>query len=312
MQEAKIHTIDTFDDFSEINAAIRKEDKGEGVLVVNQHSDQIWNGIYFVEPESPALKFSGKKTDKTDERSLKIRVIPYEAGLPINFYVAVFPTVTEIIYVEEVLVYVPDGSINFYYLGTSNLWQPTEAEYAVIKRFGKTVGDHLRQTKDYNGIFHVQGILCDQYFNPCIIQEYITYQRYERAFFTDYQFFLLDLMLRNKVHIGMSPENIKSRVVESCDADRSLRCKVPAGCMHLLGLKSFMMNWSLSQYRLQLALDTRGGGVLITNAEKADVIVCLQPRTQNLTMHASSKSEDVYGGKIAKAFSFVQSLLKTH
>ncbi|MET1060818.1 MAG: hypothetical protein ABWX84_14555 [Nocardioides sp.] len=110
------------------------------------------------EERAAALPFFAEHCDR-------VRVLPFLDGVPCSIHGAVLPEGTAVFRpVEIAILRGPDRS--FTYGGLSTFWDPPAADREEMRDVARRVGEHLRTTRGYAGMFGIDGVLTADGFRP--------------------------------------------------------------------------------------------------------------------------------------------------
>jgi len=110
------------------------------------------------EERAAALPFFAGRCDR-------VRVLPFLDGVPCSIHGMVLPEGTAVFRpVEIAILRGPDRT--FTYGGLSTYWDPPVADREEMRDVARRVGEHLRTTRGYAGMFGIDGVLTADGFRP--------------------------------------------------------------------------------------------------------------------------------------------------
>lgn len=99
-------------------------------------------------------------------RSERVRVMPFLDGVPCSIHGFVLDDGTAALRPVEIAVLRDRGARSFVYGGLSSTWDPPDPDRAHLREVARRVGEHLRATHGYRGVFGVDGVLTADGFRP--------------------------------------------------------------------------------------------------------------------------------------------------
>jgi hypothetical protein len=155
------------------------------------------------EERAAALPFFAEHCDR-------VRVLPFLDGVPCSIHGAVLPEGTAVFRpVELAILRGPDRT--FTYGGLSTYWDPPAADREEMRDVARRVGEHLRTTRRYAGMFGIDGVLTADGFRPTELNPRMSAGAASVASSVDRRLFLL---LQANLVAGRDP-GISARELES-------------------------------------------------------------------------------------------------
>ena len=140
----------------------------------------------------------------------RVRVLPFLDGVPCSIHGMVLPDGTAVFRpVEIAILRGPDRT--FTYGGLSTFWDPPTADREEMRDVARRVGEYLRTTRGYAGMFGIDGVLTADGFRPTEINPRMSAGASAVTASVDRQLFLL---LQANVLAGRTP-GISARELES-------------------------------------------------------------------------------------------------
>ena len=155
------------------------------------------------EERAAALPFFAGRCDR-------VRVLPFLDGVPCSIHGIVLPEGTAVFRpVEIAILRGPDRT--FAYGGLSTYWDPPVADREEMRDVARRVGEHLRTTRGYAGMFGIDGVLTADGFRPTELNPRMSAGAASVAASVDRRLFLL---LQANLVAGRDP-GISARELES-------------------------------------------------------------------------------------------------
>lgn len=139
---------------------------GERGTVWAVDNQQGWHGgakgTHWVADESqiPALAAT------LSQRHRKVRVQPFLDGVPCSMHGFALASGTAALRPCETIMLLDPMEHRFVYSRTATYWDPEPAHTAAMRNTVRAVGDELRRTFNYRGVFTVDGVLTERGFLP--------------------------------------------------------------------------------------------------------------------------------------------------
>lgn len=153
-------------DFDALWAATAEMDRyGTGAVWVGDSKEGFNGGAEYVR------RVASRADADTVHQALgpkcdRIRVMPMLEGIPCSIHGMVFATETIAIRPCEMLVLRKDDGTAFHYSGTATMWDPPVTEREAMRALAVRIGDELRATVGYRGVFTIDGIMTERGFRP--------------------------------------------------------------------------------------------------------------------------------------------------
>ncbi len=119
-------------------------------------------GTHWVPTEEAVAGVAGRLEGEHD----RVRVMPFLNGVPCSIHGIVLPHRTVTTRPNEMLVYVDQSEHRFCYSRFANHWDPPDEDREAMVAAAISVGDSLRSTLDFRGVFSLDGILTTGGFRP--------------------------------------------------------------------------------------------------------------------------------------------------
>src|SRR5690606_4075064 len=100
------------------------------------------------------------------EEAHRVRVMPFLDGIPCSIHGIVFDDAVSVLRPCEMVALRRPGRSDLYYAGMGSTWDPPAAARADMRALCRRVGEHLRRTVGYRGVFTVDGVLTRDGFRP--------------------------------------------------------------------------------------------------------------------------------------------------
>ncbi len=140
----------------------------------------------------------------------RVRVLPFLDGVPCSIHGTVLPEGTAVFRpVEIAILRGPDRT--FAYGGLSTFWDPPAADREEMRDVARRVGEHLRTTRGYAGMFGIDGVLTADGFRPTELNPRMSAGATSVAASVDRRLFLL---LQANLVAGRDP-GISARELET-------------------------------------------------------------------------------------------------
>ena len=145
----------------------------------------------------------------------RVRVLPFLDGVPCSIHGMVLPEGTAVFRpVEIAILRGPDRT--FTYGGLSTFWDPPVADREEMRDVARRVGEHLRTTRGYAGMFGIDGVLTADGFRPTELNPRMSAGAASVAASVDRRLFLL---LQANLVAGRDPGISVPRARERAAAD---------------------------------------------------------------------------------------------
>lgn len=96
----------------------------------------------------------------------RVRVMPFLEGIPCSIHGMVFPDTTVAFRPMEMVVLRRPESSKLLYARAASFWNPPEQRRAEMRATACRVGDYLRDTYHYRGVFTIDGVMTSEGFLP--------------------------------------------------------------------------------------------------------------------------------------------------
>ena len=150
--------------------------------------------------------------------------MPFLEGIPCSIHGIVLPDGIVALRPCEMLVFRKVGTRRFHYGGAGTLWDPPASDREAMRSMVRRVGEHLRSTVGFRGVFTVDGIMTAEGFLPTELNP-----RFGAAIGTvakalpGLHLYLLHLAIVEGMPLPFSCEDLESLIVERADGLRSGR-----------------------------------------------------------------------------------------
>jgi len=148
-----------------IRTAAKRLDKGDGVVLSGDSRDGVGGGATGVRWVHTDPDF-GNALEYFQQHCDQVRVMPFLEGIPCSIHGIVFPDYVAALRPVEMIVLRKSNSHEFFYAGTATFWDPEPRDREAMRTVAKKVGNALRDTVHYRGIFTVDGVLTKDGFRP--------------------------------------------------------------------------------------------------------------------------------------------------
>ena len=95
-----------------------------------------------------------------------VRIMPFLRGTPCSIHGIVVGTDIITVRPIEMLVFSVPGAAQLRYAGVSSAWDPDPDQRAAMRGIARRVGELLRNTSGYQGVFTIDGVMTDTGFLP--------------------------------------------------------------------------------------------------------------------------------------------------
>ena len=148
-----------------LTAAAQPLDQGMGTVWVGDNREGFHGGaslLRWVRTEDEAAEAAAFLAAHSD----RARVTPFLDGVPCSVHAVVFPEVTIALRPCEMMVLRRPGQSALHYARASTFWDPRPEDRAAMRATAVRVGDHLRDTLGYRGMFTLDGVMTADGFRP--------------------------------------------------------------------------------------------------------------------------------------------------
>jgi hypothetical protein len=196
------------------------------------------------------------------QRADQVRVMPFLDGIPCSIHGMVFDDLTAVFRPCEMVVLRRPGRSDLFYAGMATTWDPEPAGRDEMRSAARRVGDHLRATVGYRGIFTIDGVMTVGGFLPTELNPRFGAAVNLLAAAADLPLYLLHLAVIAEPGAPWSPRRLERMIVTAADADRGVRGVITVAR-------------TLAEQEVGLRLD--GHDVVVAGSQPADVTLATGP-----------------------------------
>ncbi|MEO1267344.1 MAG: hypothetical protein AAFX99_04540 [Myxococcota bacterium] len=145
--------------------AAQQLDQGMGTVWAGDNREGFHGGAQY-------LRWVRTDADATDAAEFlaqhcdRARVMPFLDGIPCSVHAMVFASETIAFRPCEMVVLRRTGRNTLHYARTSTFWDPRPEDRDTMRTTAIRIGDHLRNTLDYRGMFTLDGVMTAEGFRP--------------------------------------------------------------------------------------------------------------------------------------------------
>lgn len=156
----------------------------------------------------------------------RARVMPFLDGIPCSIHGIVFPDVTVALRPCEMVVLRRPGRRDLQYAGTASTWDPPPARREELRAVAVAVGEHLRATVGYRGMFGVDGVMTTDGFRPTELNPRFGAAANLIASAAEVPLYLLHLAVVEGAEVDWRPVELAAALVDAADRTRAARSVV--------------------------------------------------------------------------------------
>lgn len=153
----------------------------------------------------------------------RARVMPFLDGIPCSIHGIVLPDATAALRPCEMVVLRRPGRPDLLYAGMGSTWDPPSHERAALRSLARRVGDHLRRTAGYRGVFTVDGVMTRAGFRPTELNSRCSAGAIMLAQAADLPMHLVHLAVVEGVEVEWPTQRLEEQIVAAADELRSVR-----------------------------------------------------------------------------------------
>jgi hypothetical protein len=206
----------------ELRAAAGALDRGSGTVWVADNR-MGWHGgataLRWVRTAEHAAEAEAFLAD----RAHRVRVMPFLDGIPCSIHGAVFADVTIAFRPCEMIVLRRVGRSDLFYAGMASTWDPPPAQRDDLRGLARRVGDHVRRTVGYRGVFTVDGVMTRDGFRPTELNPRFGAAAGILASAANIPLYLLHLAVVDRPDVDWRPERLERLIVDAADGSRAVR-----------------------------------------------------------------------------------------
>ena len=204
-----------------LHAASARLDRGDGAVWVADNR-RGWHGgaagLRWVRSPEEADAAAAFLADE----AAQVRVMPFLDGIPCSIHGMVFADAVIAFRPCEMVVLRRPGRSDLLYAGVGTTWDPPPHRREELRALARRVGEHLRATVGYRGVFTVDGVMTAAGFRPTELNP-----RFGGAASSlaprGLPLYLLHLAVVAEVPGDWRPARLEQQVVEAADAIRAAR-----------------------------------------------------------------------------------------
>jgi len=212
------------------------------------------------------------------QRADQVRVMPFLDGIPCSIHGMVFDDLTAVFRPCEMVVLRRPGRSDLFYAGMATTWDPPPAGREEMRSAARRVGDHLRATVGYRGIFTIDGVMTAGGFLPTELNPRYGAAVNLLAVAADLPLYLLHLAVIAEPGAPWSPRRLEHMIVTAADANRGVRGVITVAR-------------TLAEQEVALRLE--GHDVVVAGSQPADVTLATGPAAMgaalSLTVHPARR-----------------------
>jgi hypothetical protein len=207
-------------------AASRTLDDGAGVVWVGDNREGWHGGATGLRWVRDAGDVDAALADlrRVADRA---RVMPFLDGVPCSIHGIAFPGRTVALRPCEMVVLRRPGRVDLQYAGTATTWDPPPGRRDELRAVAVAVGDHLRATVGYRGLFGIDGIMTADGFRPTELNPRFGAAANLIGAAADVPLYLVHLAIVEQEPVDWRPAALAADLVGAADATRAARSFVP-------------------------------------------------------------------------------------
>jgi hypothetical protein len=216
---SEVHHIDS----ERLAAAADRLDQGLGTMWAADNRAG-WHGgatgLRWVNTPSAHQAARASLADSADH----VRVMPFVEGIPCSIHGIVFDDYVAALRPCEMIVLRRPGRMTLQYAAAATYWDPAPGDRAALRALARTVGEHLRTTVDYRGVFTIDGVMGRDGFVPTELNPRfgaaigIMTNAIERL-----PMYLLHLAIVEREPLDFRPRELEDFIVQHADENRASR-----------------------------------------------------------------------------------------
>ncbi len=152
-------------DLASLSAAAQSLNRGAGTVWSGDDragfNGAAW-GVRWVRTPEQAEEASAFFSEHCD----RVRVMPFLEGIPCSIHGIVLPEQVLAVRPCEMVVFRRPGQARFHYAQAATFWDPPDLDREAMRGLARRVGEHLRRSVGYRGVFTVDGVLTVDGFLP--------------------------------------------------------------------------------------------------------------------------------------------------
>ena len=152
----------------------------------------------------------------------RVRVMPFLDGIPCSIHGMVFAGATAVFRPCEMIVLRRPGRSDLFYAGAGTTWDPPDARRAEMRDAARRVGEHLRATVGYRGVFTLDGVMTAEGFRPTELNPRFGAGAGPLALAAGLPLYLLHLAVIEDPGAAWSPDRLERLVVDAADGSRGV------------------------------------------------------------------------------------------
>jgi hypothetical protein len=153
----------------------------------------------------------------------RVRVMPFLDGVPTSIHGMVFDDHVAAFRPVELLTMRQTGTTRLRYCGTASTWDPPSADREAMRDAARRVGDHLRASVDFRGVFTMDGVLTADGWLPTELNPRFGAGLFTVAVGADLPLVALHRALISREDLDYRPQELERVALEGGDAKRVLR-----------------------------------------------------------------------------------------
>ena len=159
----------------------------------------------------------------------RVRVMPFLEGLPCSIHGIAFNGCTVALRPCEMIVLRRPGRGDLQYAGTASTWDPPPARRDALRALAVRVGDHLRASIGYRGVFTIDGVMTRDGFRPTELNPRFGAAAHLLAAVSEVPLYLVHLAVVERTPADWRSTDLAGTVVDATDRVRAVRSLVAIG-----------------------------------------------------------------------------------
>jgi hypothetical protein len=206
----------------ELHEAAARLDRGQGTVWVADNK-RGWHGgatlLRWVRTPADGAEAVAFFADRAD----RVRVMPFLEGIPCSIHGVVFAETTITLRPCEMIVLRRWQRPDLLYAGMATTWDPPAADRERMRALAVRVGDHLRRTVGYRGVFTVDGVMTRDGFRPTELNPRFGAAARLLASAAEIPLYLVHLAVVDGTDADWQPRRLERLIVAAADRVRGVQ-----------------------------------------------------------------------------------------